>query len=137
MNCPDCSDRLTEKEHEGVLVDECVRCSGMWFDPGELNRYRKAASRNPGRPEDPDGETFAVYNAQPVSVCPRCESRTMQAGVIGKLDLSRCMSCHGVYLSGSWWKSFRTLSTEKNRKITDPGPLIEALIWIVAIIGSD
>jgi hypothetical protein len=36
MNCPRCDGTLHETDHEGVKIDICDKCSGVWLDAGEL-----------------------------------------------------------------------------------------------------
>ena len=36
MRCPRCTGKLVEVEFEGVLIDRCDNCSGIWLDPGEF-----------------------------------------------------------------------------------------------------
>ena len=39
MNCPVCDGvRLREVEKEGVLIDVCPSCKGVWLDRGELDK---------------------------------------------------------------------------------------------------
>ena len=39
MRCPRCeSVLLTERERDGILVDVCSRCRGLWLDRGELEK---------------------------------------------------------------------------------------------------
>ncbi|GGE51466.1 hypothetical protein GCM10011391_32820 [Pullulanibacillus camelliae] len=39
MNCPVCDDvRMKEVEKEGILVDICPSCKGVWLDRGELDK---------------------------------------------------------------------------------------------------
>ncbi|RYM05809.1 hypothetical protein EWH99_05205 [Sporolactobacillus sp. THM7-7] len=39
MNCPICDGvRMKEVEREGVLIDICPSCKGVWLDRGELNK---------------------------------------------------------------------------------------------------
>ncbi|MBB6733935.1 zf-TFIIB domain-containing protein [Cohnella zeiphila] len=42
MNCPVCSDsRMREVEKDGVLIDICPSCKGVWLDRGELDKLMK------------------------------------------------------------------------------------------------
>ena len=65
MNCPRCTTPvLVEKERDGVLVDGCPECRGLWLDRGELEKlvhralreleeaeaYGRAPRLEPGRP---------------------------------------------------------------------------------------
>ena len=36
LNCPKCDGKLVETNYENVSVDVCDKCSGVWFDAGEL-----------------------------------------------------------------------------------------------------
>ncbi len=39
MNCPVCHDtRMREVEKNGVLIDICPSCKGVWLDRGELDK---------------------------------------------------------------------------------------------------
>lgn len=39
MNCPICdSVRMREVDKEGVLIDICPNCKGIWLDRGELEK---------------------------------------------------------------------------------------------------
>lgn len=36
LQCPKCEGRLYETEYEGIAIDVCNKCSGVWLDAGEL-----------------------------------------------------------------------------------------------------
>lgn len=36
MNCPRCDGKLVETDYEHIKIDVCDKCSGVWFDAGEL-----------------------------------------------------------------------------------------------------
>jgi Zn-finger nucleic acid-binding protein len=38
MICPRCSDNLDERVRDGVAIDVCGRCRGIWLDRGELEK---------------------------------------------------------------------------------------------------
>jgi Zn-finger nucleic acid-binding protein len=39
MNCPVCeSSRMREVEKDGILIDVCPTCKGVWLDRGELDK---------------------------------------------------------------------------------------------------
>lgn len=46
MNCPRCQGAvLDERERDGVVVDVCRACRGMWLDRGELEKLVARATR--------------------------------------------------------------------------------------------
>jgi Zn-finger nucleic acid-binding protein len=36
LDCPKCEGNLIETDYEGIKIDVCDKCSGTWFDAGEL-----------------------------------------------------------------------------------------------------
>jgi hypothetical protein len=46
MRCPKCGGHLKMQEHEGVQIDQCPDCGGLWLDAGELEQLVK--SQDPG-----------------------------------------------------------------------------------------
>ncbi|MCE7979841.1 MAG: hypothetical protein DYG89_01500 [Caldilinea sp. CFX5] len=58
MKCPVCSTELRITDRQGVEIDYCPQCRGVWLDRGELDKiieraaadYRSAPVAQPGRP---------------------------------------------------------------------------------------
>jgi PAT family beta-lactamase induction signal transducer AmpG len=70
MRCPKCSSYLEQVKYDGIEVDRCVTCSGIWFDDGEvelLRNKRAAAAIDIG-----DAKRGAELNAVDSYRCPRC-----------------------------------------------------------------
>ena len=38
MNCPVCATELRMTERQGVEIDYCPKCRGVWLDRGELDK---------------------------------------------------------------------------------------------------
>ena len=38
MNCPICNIPLTMSDRQGVEIDYCPKCRGIWLDRGELEK---------------------------------------------------------------------------------------------------
>lgn len=36
LECPKCDGKLVETDYEHIKIDVCDKCSGVWFDAGEL-----------------------------------------------------------------------------------------------------
>jgi uncharacterized protein len=36
MKCPKCGHEMVEEDLQGIKVDRCTQCSGIYFDRGEL-----------------------------------------------------------------------------------------------------
>ena len=74
MNCPHCNITLTVSERQGVEIDHCPKCRGVWLDRGELDkiieRYdayehddgrRQAVQRRREHDDDDDRRRHAHY----------------------------------------------------------------------------
>ncbi len=49
MNCPRCTkDTLDEHERDGVTIDRCRTCRGIWLDRGELEKLLAVARQDDG-----------------------------------------------------------------------------------------
>jgi len=38
MNCPRCLSSMAELDRDGITLDRCERCRGIWLDRGELEK---------------------------------------------------------------------------------------------------
>jgi uncharacterized protein len=55
MKCPNCSATLVMSERQGIEIDYCPQCRGVWLDRGELDKIiEKSAGemRIEDRPRD-------------------------------------------------------------------------------------
>ena len=42
MNCPRCTSELKAVPRDGIEIDVCPACKGVWLDAGELERLSNA-----------------------------------------------------------------------------------------------
>lgn len=51
MKCPVCPDALLMmSERQGVEIDYCPQCRGVWLDRGELDKLLERAATTPAAP---------------------------------------------------------------------------------------
>jgi Zn-finger nucleic acid-binding protein len=55
MTCPHCAVPLVMSERQGVEIDYCPQCRGVWLDRGELDKILERASADmaPPAPQPP------------------------------------------------------------------------------------
>jgi Zn-finger nucleic acid-binding protein len=53
MNCPSCNTNLTMTERNGVEIDYCPQCRGVWLDRGELDKIIERSASFDGRTDSP------------------------------------------------------------------------------------
>lgn len=53
MSCPHCSVPLVMSERQGIEIDYCPTCRGIWLDRGELDKIIERAGRDAAPPQAP------------------------------------------------------------------------------------
>jgi Zn-finger nucleic acid-binding protein len=53
MKCPKCNQTLVMSERQGVEIDYCPECRGVWLDRGELDKILERSGGNDSRPDEP------------------------------------------------------------------------------------
>lgn len=103
MRCVKCPGELHSKETAGVVVDQCDRCDGIWFDPGELERVLKG-SIDALRARTAEARTAAPEHDSHRGACPRCQGQGLLVQVVSRqrehLHLDTCSVCFGTWLDG-------------------------------------
>jgi Zn-finger nucleic acid-binding protein len=101
--CPRCGNPCQIKTYEGVTIDECVQCKGVWLDSGELELVieRQESQFTAGftsetlrlsSPMIPESEKTAILK------CPLCEQsmRTMNFNYSSGVIINTCPR-HGAW----------------------------------------
>lgn len=99
LTCVKCRSILDRASFEGLEVDLCPSCGGLWLDRGEitraarlpeaeLSRLRALLSVGGGPPSTPTNNAGA---------CPACEGSLSEV-VLGSVHVDYCDVCHGVFL---------------------------------------
>jgi uncharacterized protein len=59
MKCPVCSVNLLMNERQGVEIDYCPQCRGVWLDRGELDKLiERSTSAAVNREYDDDDDDY-------------------------------------------------------------------------------
>ena len=97
MICPKCKSDMEPMEFEGVEVDRCKNCKGIWFDVGEEGLMLGADAAKAIDTGDPSigREANKINNYR----CPRCDG-----GMLRRVDpkqsrihYEECTSCKGTF----------------------------------------
>jgi len=69
MKCPNCNQDLLMTERQGIEIDYCGACRGVWLDRGELDKFIQLATQSaPANPSDEDDD---IDERRPVYEAPR------------------------------------------------------------------
>jgi PAT family beta-lactamase induction signal transducer AmpG len=110
MRCPKCRSDMEPLDVDGIEIDRCTACHGLWFDPGEMEmlRNKKAAAAidigDPGRGK--------VQNTIDRYRCPRCggSMARMVDPTQPHIWYEQCGSCHGSYFDAGEFSDLVTVS---------------------------
>ena len=50
MKCPHCTTTLVMSDRQGIEIDYCPDCRGVWLDRGELDKLIERANNETSRP---------------------------------------------------------------------------------------
>ena len=45
MNCPNCNVSLVMSDRQGIEIDYCPQCRGIWLDRGELDKIIERSAK--------------------------------------------------------------------------------------------
>ncbi len=94
MDCPRCSCPLIVVEREGVELDYCIACKGIWFDTGELALLSQALNIDANLP---DMQSIpATRTKEKPRPCPRCDKK-MDKILLENVLVDRCARGHGLW----------------------------------------
>lgn len=64
MNCPVCHIALTMSERQGIEIDYCPQCRGVWLDRGELDKMIEKSTSVPQRESRERQENYGGYRGK-------------------------------------------------------------------------
>lgn len=109
MECPKCNGELAKKKVEGIEIDECKNCSGIWFDFNELEQIM-----------DKDFQESLInqidnnqgHDSQEIP-CPRCGGDGNMIPVYDPekdIHIDTCTVCYGHWLDGGEYEKLKESS---------------------------
>ena len=57
--CPSCRVALTMSERQGIEIDYCPQCRGVWLDRGELDKIIERSGREASPQPQPQPAAFS------------------------------------------------------------------------------
>ena len=97
MDCPVCSTAVIVVEREGIELDYCLTCKGLWFDADELELLAEALKIDTPLPDI--ASLPKAQTAERSRKCPRCGKR-MEKVAMGEpspVVIDRCPRGHGLW----------------------------------------
>jgi Zn-finger nucleic acid-binding protein len=99
MKCPKCKNvEMVAHTHEGVEVDRCTGCGGVWLDPGEIT----AVLNQQLGPLIEQGEVTELGEDPRLSrrpaTCARCGVAMMPMTGLADVTFDYCAGCRSMFL---------------------------------------
>lgn len=108
MMCPKCNAPMGRAVHNGIEIDRCSGCKGLWFDAGELGSLSLMEDA-----EMLDLGSSAVgseFDSLHDVACPRCIGATlkpMRAKDHEHVLVDACPQCQGVFLDAGEFTTYK------------------------------
>jgi uncharacterized protein len=107
MNCPKCNAAMELVTFEGVTVDRCTACKGMWFDANEqkLLKEKKGSEAIDVGDVAVGKKMDKIHNIQ----CPRCHTPMIRMVDVDQhhIDYEACTVCYGIFLDAGEFKDLK------------------------------
>lgn len=66
MNCPNCNETLVMADRQGIEIDYCPKCRGVWLDRGELDKIiERSSAYTQQTDKQPDSDFQPGHQAPP------------------------------------------------------------------------
>ncbi len=107
MKCPKCNAAMELVTFEGVTVDRCTACKGIWFDANEQKLLKeKKGSEVIDTGDIATGKKMdKIHNIQ----CPRCHTPMIRMVDVDQhhIDYEACTVCYGIFLDAGEFKDLK------------------------------
>lgn len=99
LTCVKCTSVLDRAEFEGLEVDLCPSCGGLWLDRGEITRAARLPETELTRLRTlvSEANPSAHLDSENNVPCPACHGLLAEF-VLGSVRVDCCSVCHGIFL---------------------------------------
>ncbi|GEM_PF-1182688 len=106
MKCPNDNSDLHKEKYEGVEIDKCSTCGGIWLDAGELETIQETHindySEDLKEMSDHINEAYDFAKAKTKALlnCPICDNvlERREYGFCSQILIDSCIKGHGIWL---------------------------------------
>lgn len=107
MKCPKCSSAMQSVSYQGVDVDRCTKCAGLWFDMLEEEDLKQLSGSE--AIDTGSAKTAKEQNKIGKIKCPKCTASMLRMVVNGQPHIwyEACPVCYGTYFDAGEFKDFK------------------------------
>ena len=118
-NCPADGSVLSAFEIDGLCLDTCSKCGGLWFDRDELRRAEHLADPGVEWMDFEIWRSLDRFRIEPrAHACPKCKKPMTRLRYGNtRVEVDNCSSCGGVWIeAGGFERIIRALEDEAARR---------------------
>jgi len=107
MNCPKCRAEMERVDYDGIEIDRCTGCKGIWFDSLEEEKLAALAGSERIDTGDPDvGDEFDDVDHVD---CPVCQTEMIRMADRRQPHIwyESCKVCYGVFFDAGEFTDFK------------------------------
>ncbi|KKP87225.1 MAG: hypothetical protein UR89_C0004G0014 [Candidatus Roizmanbacteria bacterium GW2011_GWA2_35_8] len=94
MKCPNCDGKLELNKYQGIEVEQCQKCKGMWFESHEVDLLEDTVFD-----QDEFKGTMITNVKESEKNCPKCEQKMKRFNYrFEDLELDFCANGDGYWL---------------------------------------
>jgi Zn-finger nucleic acid-binding protein len=91
---------MRKAERDGVLIDRCPHCNGVWLDAGELEKIEQGKETARAQLVHQARNELLQETARLVSIvgmCPKCQVKKLTEIKKRGVTLDYCTNCKGLF----------------------------------------
>ena len=136
MHCPADGHALRGGSYQGIRVDRCPACSGVWLDRARLEALEEIHEREyrgePAAELDLGSQAYelARQKARGPRRCPGCgvEMEAREYARVSEVLIDVCPRCHGIWLDAGELEQLERFFERVRHEVSTPrNPLLAAL----------
>jgi Zn-finger nucleic acid-binding protein len=77
LKCPKCLHGMEEITHEGIIIDRCTHCEGLWFDEDEAHHLKEIKDSHVL--DSGDASEGKKWDTRVDINCPRCGKKMAES----------------------------------------------------------
>ncbi|AQA18546.1 hypothetical protein BST95_10185 [Halioglobus japonicus] len=106
LKCPKCGHGMEEVTHEGITIDRCTNCRGLWFDADEAQQLRSLPDS--AMVDSGSAKEGWKWDSRVDINCPRC-NKPMELTSDAKQKHIWYEVCpeHGIFMDAGEFSDFK------------------------------
>lgn len=100
MECIKCKKAMKKAKLEGILVDKCDTCGGVWLDAGELEMLEKKNGKTDQELKKEAMNEIMNEKMRLITtegLCPKCQEQRINRYMRSGVELDQCPACKGLF----------------------------------------